>query len=573
MVPRVSVHNSDAEGAFGSADDVKISSDWILGHSTLRISTGRKVITRAGLNAPQRRHQGRDTNVGGPIRFGFEGVEAEGELREVGQTVASRIRIVCGCTGIIGSAEMRHPPFLKIVQFGQFVGPDSVISALSWAVIIITIVSIVWTLMGGMATVIWTDVVLFLVFVIGALVALGNIVTHLDVGLAPILQSAWQEGKMDMWDFDFSLTVEFTAWTAAIAGTWWMIGAYGTDQLMTQRLFCCRNAREAKKAVIASYVGTVITVLVALVGVGLWYYYQENPLTGEAAELVSERGDRIFPVFILTVIPVGLSGLIIAGIFAAAISSLDSILAALSQTSLHGFYLPMRERYLRAKGQLPSMEIDGGRAPTDSSEDRRNVFLSRVLVVFWGIVLAVLAIGMDWAANHFDHLLGLALGMAGFVSGGLMAGFFLGFFADGLKIDGRGYMFAAPLGVLTVFAITPFNEYTWAFYTCWTGGSILLIIWVIVRIREFLHRSNAPLFAVVAKTLLLTAGIAVMLFLLHNGYFLVEDTQSGERVRQAIAWPWYAPVGSSMTFLLGWLLASPQKPSEHPEQVKTAART
>lgn len=428
------------------------------------------------------------------------------------------------------------------------------ISILIWAIGIIGIVSIGWTLMGGIATVIWTDVILFIVFVVGGMVALGTVVSQVDAGFFTILQAGWGEGKFELWDFSFSLTTEFTIWTAAIAATWGNIGAYGTDQLMAQRLFCCKNEREARKAVLASYAGVVITLLVSLVGVGLWYYYLQYPLEGEALASVNEKGDRIFPVFILTVIPTGLTGLIIAGIFAAAISSLDSILAALSQTSLHAFYLPMRERYLRAKGRLlprkgDPLQAREGEPAENTAEDKRTVLISRTFVVFWGIVLSALAIGMDWAAAHFDHLLGLALGMAGFVTGGLMAGFFLGFFAKRLNIDGTGFMYSAPLGVLTVLAVSPFNAHGWAANVCLIGGAILLVTWL----------ANPRLKALSGQTVLLAVAVGLMLWLVQNAYFMVPDAETGEVARRTIAWPWFAPIGSTMTFLFGWLLARPRK--------------
>ncbi|TVR50976.1 MAG: hypothetical protein EA425_08405 [Puniceicoccaceae bacterium] len=441
------------------------------------------------------------------------------------------------------------------------------IPVLVWAILIIGIVSVAWTLMGGMATVIWTDVILFIVFVVGALVALGTIVAHLDAGLFTILKAGWEEGKFELWDFDFSLTMEFTVWTAAIAATWGGIGAYGTDQLMAQRLFCCKNQREARKAVLASYFGIVITVLVSLVGVGLWYYYGKNPLEGEALAAFEERGDRIFPIFILSVIPTGLTGLIIAGIFAAAISSLDSILAALSQTSLHAFYLPLRERYLRLRGMLPPAKGDplsagagGDRSDkVDTEEDRRTVLVSRLLVLFWGVVLSVLAIAMHRAADFFPHLLGLALGLAGFVSGGLMAGFFLGFFARRLRIDGTGFLFAAPLGVFAVLAVSPFNQHDWAVQACWVGGLVVLAGWVAW------HWKALPLW----RTLGLVCGVALMVLLAHQAYFIELHPVTGEEVRRTIAWPWFAPVGSLFTFVFGYLLAGPRDPAmdaDEPEQ-------
>src|SRR5690625_681934 len=430
------------------------------------------------------------------------------------------------------------------------------ISLLVWAIIIIGVVSVAWTLMGGIATVIWTDVILFFVFVIGALVALVTILVEVDVGFFAIMKAGWSEGKFALWDFGFSPTLEFTVWTAAIAATWGNVGAYGTDQLMAQRLFCCKNEREAKKAVIGSYAGIVITIIVSLVGVGLWYYYSQVPLTGKALALYEERGDRIFPIFILTIVPTGFTGLILAGIFAAAISSLDSILAALSQTSMSAFYLRMREKILQKKGKPQAAHGDPlsddsaeSSEETSSAEDRRTVFVSRLFVIFWGMVLTVLAAVMHVAADSFEPLLGLALGMAGFVSGGLMAGFFLGLFAKRLNIDGTGFMFSAPLGVLAVLAVSPFNEHPWVVATC-AIGSIIIFAFCITTQRD---RLLSP------ATFYLAIGMLLIVFLAENAFSISLDPETGEEIRQTIAWPWFAPIGSTVTFILGWLLARPYR--------------
>ena len=109
---------------------------------------------------------------------------------------------------------------------------------------------------------------------------------------------------------------------------------------MTQRLFCCKDAREARKAIVASIVAGVVVIASALVGVALWSYYQAHPEQGD----VLVMKDKLFPTFIAQVIAPGLKGVVIAGVFAAAISSLDSILAALSQTTLSTFFRPADDR-------------------------------------------------------------------------------------------------------------------------------------------------------------------------------------------------------------------------------------
>src|SRR5690606_3227241 len=98
-----------------------------------------------------------------------------------------------------------------------------------------------------------------------------------------------------------------------------------------------------------------------------------------------------------------------------------------------------QRKALPHKGDPASGAHPDDKTAGNAAEDRRTVFVSRIIVIFWGVVLSVLAAVMHVAADYFDHLLGLALGMAGFVTGGLMAGFFLGFFAKRLNINGTGF--------------------------------------------------------------------------------------------------------------------------------------
>ncbi|MFH0943580.1 MAG: hypothetical protein V2A76_00120, partial [Planctomycetota bacterium] len=154
------------------------------------------------------------------------------------------------------------------------------ISSLAWAIWTISLVAILWTLMGGITTVIWTDVILFLVFVIGAIVALLVVAAHLDGGFAEMFEVGLQADKLTFFDFSTDPTRAYTIWGAAIGATIGMVGVYGTDQLMAQRMFCCKDARDARLAVISSFAGQGVTLLVMLVGVGLFAYYAKHPLSG-----------------------------------------------------------------------------------------------------------------------------------------------------------------------------------------------------------------------------------------------------------------------------------------------------
>lgn len=471
-------------------------------------------------------------------------------------------------------------------------------------IIIIGAVAVLWTIIGGIATVIWTDVILFGVFLIGGLTAVIVVAIDLPGGFRELFTTAAAAGKFRLFDLDpnFDPVKEFTIWTAAIGTLFGNIGAYGTDQLMAQRIFCCANPREAKKAVIAGYAGQVVTALMLLVGAGLWVYYKgepgvivENPpaelreagvvpaalpidqwarpLQGDAREKFESEPDRIFPIFILSdAIPPGVTGLMIAGIFAAAISSFDSILAALSQTSISGIYLPFMRR--RRDARLAAMKVGGfpvtnvdSPAPTpmasvrppdqETTEEEVDhaglshahiLRVSRVLVIIWAIVLCLVSLLIGLYKDRFGiPILTLALGIASWVQGALLAAFFLAWLP--LKVNGRGLMWAAPLSVLCVISLRFHDQ--WWLYVTYAASAILIGTWIYSALVGPADRMGVRL----AKTPVLLIGCALMIWIAHYGYF--------ERDGQVmpLAFSWWAMVGTFIAFTAGYILADP-KPDE-----------
>ncbi len=268
------------------------------------------------------------------------------------------------------------------------------------SILAITAFAIAWTLMGGMTTVIWTDAMQFVLFLFSGLLALGWIVGHLDGGFDQLLTVAGDEGKMTLWDFSTDPDVQFTLWVALIAMPFQNLAAFGTDQLNAQRMFCCKNASDARKAIICSCFSQVITVLMLMVGAGLFVWYQQFVPTPAEAATFAEDADNVFPVWITTVLPPGLTGLVLAGAFAAAISSLDSALAALSQTSMS--------------------VIHGGKA-LESGDTKRLLRDSRIAVVVWGIFLAGAAFVLYAIKNYGNiDILSLAFGMVAYTYGPML---------------------------------------------------------------------------------------------------------------------------------------------------------
>ncbi|TLD72055.1 hypothetical protein FEM03_04840 [Phragmitibacter flavus] len=284
------------------------------------------------------------------------------------------------------------------------------------SILVISVFGVLWTWMGGMTTVIWTDVIQFGMFLFAGILALVWITISLPEGFPQFLQIAGEAGKFELWRWmpgvgseqgmvEWVRDTEFTMWTALLAMPFQNLAAYGTDQLNAQRMFCCRNASDATKAIIFSGVGQIATLVMLMVGAGLFAYYSVYPPdAGTAAEFAKDT-DLVFAVWITTVLPAGLTGLLLAGAFAAAISSLDSALAALSQTSISLWY------HGREK---------------DMPDEKKLVFISRMTVLGWAVFLAGMTVVLYQLKESANiQLLSLAFGMVSYTYGSLLAIFLL----------------------------------------------------------------------------------------------------------------------------------------------------
>lgn len=321
--------------------------------------------------------------------------------------------------------------------------PLMIVTGLSFEVciFIIGVFAIGWTLMGGMRTVIWTDVMQFFLFTIGGLLTVFWIAGHLEGGIGQIFQEAGDAGKTRWLNFDIGLgqAFQFTFWVAIIAVPFQNVGAFGVDQLNAQRMFCCRNAKEASKAIIWSSVGQGITYLMLVVGAALFVWYANNPPDGIVAEALEWQEDgtpirakqaNVFPTWIVTQLPPGVSGLILGGVFAAAISSLDSILAALSQTTISVLYHPERH--------------------TGEQDQKKLVRHSRMWVIIWGLFLTGFTLLMRWMKDEAQiPIIPLAFGMTAYTMGPLL-GMFL------CALTGKGSLRGLVIGSAVSFILVLF---------------------------------------------------------------------------------------------------------------------
>jgi SSS family transporter len=292
------------------------------------------------------------------------------------------------------------------------------------AIAIVTLLTLVYTFEGGMAAVIWTDVIQLAIYITGTVIGLFTILHLLPGGWGTVRAIAGGADKFRMIDTAWNLTTTYTLWSGVIGGAFLTIASHGTDQLIVQRLLSARSQRQSQAALLSSGIAVLFQFsLFLLIGAMLFVYFKLYP----PADAFT-RTDTIFPVFIVSRMPHGISGLLISAILAAAMSNLSAALNSLSSTTIMDFYV-------RIKPQ--------------SSEERR-VHYSRMATIAWGLLL----FGLALLARHGGKVLEMGLSIASVAYGSLLGVFLLGVLTK--SASERGAM----LGMLFGFIL---NLYLWLF--------------------------------------------------------------------------------------------------------------
>lgn len=312
------------------------------------------------------------------------------------------------------------------------------------SIAVIGALTVVYTYFGGIKAVVWVDVAQMLLYITGAVVALLALHFVVDGGWGAILSAGSAQGKLQVLDFSLDLATPYTLWAGVLGGAFLSMASHGTDQLIVQRLLTCRDLRASQKALVGSGLAVIVQFLLFLaVGLGLWAFYQGRPF---------ERTDEIFARFIVEQLPPGVTGLLIAGVFAAAMSSLSSSINSLASATAYDYWAPL----VGARG-----------------DEGRILKAGKVFTLVWAALLvagAVVFIPLSTRTSAVEA----ALGIASVVYGGLLGAFALGVLT---RKSGQG---AALVGMV--------------------------------------------------------AGIATVWLL-----------------REAVAWPWYVPLGTAVTFVVGGL--------------------
>ncbi len=314
---------------------------------------------------------------------------------------------------------------------------------------VIGALTVVYTYLGGIKAVVWVDAVQMVLYLVGAILAAWVLQGVVDGGWAAILSQAAEAGKLRVVDVSLDPGIPYTLWGGVLGGAFLSMASHGTDQLIVQRLLTCRDLASSRRALVGSGFAVILQFLVfLLIGLGLWAFYQGRAF---------ERSDEIFALFIVQELPAGLTGLLIAGVFAAAMSSLSSSINALASASAYDFWAPLAG----AEG-----------------DEQRILRAGKGFTLLWSALLvggAIVFIPLSRETSAVE----VALAVASLVYGGLLGAFALG------SLGTRADAFSVKVGMLA-------------------GIGVVTLVWVFAR--------------------------------------------------ESLAWPWFVPLGSVVTFAVGILL-------------------
>jgi solute:Na+ symporter, SSS family len=328
------------------------------------------------------------------------------------------------------------------------------------SVILLGVVMIVFTYFGGIEAVIWIEVVQLGIYIAGAIAAAIVLISSTAGGLITVMAIGSEYDKFNLFDFSFNLTKDFTFWAGLIGGCFLTMSTHGTDQYLVQRYLCTNRPRHAAAALLTSG-AIVLAQFIGFLFIGVLLFAFYHPYTdaaystlaagtstipvGDAFKTVG--GDRVFPDFITQHLPSGLSGLVVAAIFAAAMSSSLNSIAA---TALNDLYKPFRP----------------------NRSDKHYLKVSHVLTLIWGVVQIVVALAVR---HQRDSALRQALTIASLINGPILGVFLVGTLLRRVSEPPALIGMVTSLIIMVCFYLWVPLAFTW--YVLVGSGITFLVAW------------------------------------------------------------------------------------------------
>jgi SSS family solute:Na+ symporter len=339
-------------------------------------------------------------------------------------------------------------------------------------IIFLSIAIIAISFLGGMEAIIWMDVIQGFLLIGGGLLCLGILLFQSAGGPVEALSQAFEMKKIDVGPYDFTFS-ELTFWVMIINGAFYALQKYGTDQTIVQRYLTAKSDKEAKKA---AYIGILFSVpiwtLFMLIGSLLYVFYN----SGDAILPDGMKADQVFPYFISTELPVGAIGLVLAGLIAAAISTLDADLNCLAAIGVEDFYEKLKP----------------------NCTDKERLFMGKLLVLIAGLAMTFVALlYVSWEG---EGVLGVVFELYAIFSAGVVGIFLLGLFStrankQGLLVGLISCILFTAYAVLTTTdidnqIILDLGEYNFPHHKYMLGVYSHLIVLVVGYFASFFFKSE-----------------------------------------------------------------------------------
>ncbi len=366
-------------------------------------------------------------------RFGPEVKNVAAVIFVITRTLADGIRLFA--TALVISVVTQVPVSITVIALG--------------------VAMIIYTVRGGVSAVIWTDVVQMFVYIGGALVVFFGLLALIPGGWSEVVRSADSTGHFQVLDFSTDPKKAYTFWAGLFGGVALTLATHGTDQFLVQRLLSARSLRGAASGLILSGILVFAQfILFLVIGAMLYTFYQHTPLPRPLT-----RTDEVLPLFVVTSLPQGVSGFIVAAIVAAALSPSINSLAA---TTVNDFYL----KYVRP-----------------DADDKTLMRVARTATIGWGVAQIAVALGAQWVTlSVLDSGLSVLSLAAGPVLGAFLTGVLTTRVRSGAMLGGM----AAGAAVLAWVWTTDAYAFTWYALTgaVVTGGVALLLSLLPARTRD-----------------------------------------------------------------------------------------
>lgn len=369
-------------------------------------------------------------------RFGGAVKQLASGLFVVTRSLSDGFRLFA--TGLVLAALLLAMPGVADAAQAWMPGLDPALGAIVISVIVLGVAMIVYTFFGGMTALIWTDVVQLGIYLVGAVAALVVLLQNIPGGWQEVMTVGAAQDKFRLFDFAFDITRGYTFWSGVIGGAFLTTATHGTDQFMVQRYLCSRTPGDARKALLVSGVFVFVQfALFLVIGLLLYVFYTGHAPGELAAVMVDGRvqTDRLLPHFIVTHLPTGLMGLVVAAILAAAMSS---SLNASAAAAVGDFYMP----------------FTGHRR-----SEAHYLTVSRVLTILFGLVqITVALLAISLSRRVVDEVLGIA----SFTNGIILGVFLLGTFT--VAVGRRGAFIGMAVGAAVMLAVKLLTPVHWQWY-------------------------------------------------------------------------------------------------------------